>query len=423
MKKLVSLAAASALVLGTLAGCSSGSSAPAATTAAATTAAAAETQAAAAETKAEETTAAASEAKDPIWFALVAPLTGGASQYGLEQRAGAEVRVAEINAAGGIDGHEVKFDVFDSKNDATEVVEIARQIAENDKYMWVQGDFSSTDCMAAAPIYEDAGIVQMSSSASASAWCPMGNHQFMGGSTQFADANFITTIAIKKYMGYNKIAVLHQNNESGTSAMENIQKTADTNGLEIVSEEAFEVGETDFSSIISKLRQTDVECIVVCANYTEASAAIKQAREVGWDIPFMLSASSASDQIIEILGDQAEGVYADENFNRGIYEDAQYADLLKKFEETCGWTMTMYGALSYDTCGVLCNSAERALAAGGLTRDSFRDCLEATKASDFEGICGPFEFNEDGSLDRLYLLIQVENGKWVDKTDYAYDDK
>ena len=64
----------------------------------------------------------------PIRFAYLGPLTGDASQYGIEMRNAIELRVAQVNEAGGIDGHPVKLEVYDDKNDPKEAVNIANKI-------------------------------------------------------------------------------------------------------------------------------------------------------------------------------------------------------------------------------------------------------------------------------------------------------
>ena len=91
-------------------------------------------------------------------FAVLAPITGNYAEFGKAFEVATKMAADEINAAGGINGRQIVLDVYDSKGDATESSDIARQLVEKDDVVGVIGDFSSTACMANAPIFGDAGL-------------------------------------------------------------------------------------------------------------------------------------------------------------------------------------------------------------------------------------------------------------------------
>ncbi len=101
-------------------------------------------------------------AADPIRVGLSAPITGNYAEFGENFRYSAEMAVKAINAKGGVLGRPVEVVVMDSKGDPKEAALIAQKLVEDPAIVAEVGDFTSTCCLAAAPIYERAGMVQLS---------------------------------------------------------------------------------------------------------------------------------------------------------------------------------------------------------------------------------------------------------------------
>ena len=101
---------------------------------------------------------------DPIYFAWYGPLTGDSKQYGDTERVAVELALEKINGEWGgvLDGRPIVVDFYDDKNDAKEAVTIANKIVGEGKYVASIGGFGSTPSMAAAPIYEEAQIINYS---------------------------------------------------------------------------------------------------------------------------------------------------------------------------------------------------------------------------------------------------------------------
>lgn len=88
-----------------------------------------------------------------ICVGLSMPLTGNMAEYGQQFKVAAEIARDEINAQGGIRGRQLEFVQMDSQGDAQQTADIAREFCDNKEILAVIGDFSSSSCMAAAPIY------------------------------------------------------------------------------------------------------------------------------------------------------------------------------------------------------------------------------------------------------------------------------
>ena len=158
MKKVIALALSAVLALGCLAGCS-GNSEPVA-------------------------------AGSTIKIGVLAPLTGTNAEYGKGFEVGTQMAVDRINAAGGINGRTLELEVKDSKGDQKESSDLCRMFADDQEVMAIIGDFASGACMANAPIVDEAGVVQLSPTASNPDYAGMSEYCFSIMGRQDGEAPF-----------------------------------------------------------------------------------------------------------------------------------------------------------------------------------------------------------------------------------------
>lgn len=142
MKKLIVMALCLVLLVGMLAGCSS--KAPEAQQS---------SEPAAASNNAD------TASKGTVKFGLIAPLNGSNAEFGTTYQTAVAMAVDEINENGGVNGYTLAFDVYDSQGDASKSVDVCRKLCDDPDVIAILGDYSSSCCMANAPIVEEAGIL------------------------------------------------------------------------------------------------------------------------------------------------------------------------------------------------------------------------------------------------------------------------
>lgn len=357
------------------------------------------------------------EAVEPIKIGVSIPVTGNMAEYGTQLKEAATITINAINEAGGIQGRPVELVIMDSKGDAKESTDIARVFTQDDEILAVIGDFTSTCSMAAAPVYQDAGLVQVSPTSSHADFAPMGDYIFGTIGMQSGESKYMAKGTISKYMGLDSVAVIYLNNDWGVLAMAAFEEGAAESGLEITKKEAFVAGETDFSSVLSKLRQTNPEGLAIFAQYNEAATITNQVIQMGWEIPVIIAGSSCTEQYIQLVGEDSEGIMSQVPFmfDKDNEEQMKFYNL---FEERVGFPPTVFGATMHDTVELLCAAMN---ASPELTRDSIRDTLASYK--EYSGIMGPIIFTEVGAVERDYRIGIVEDGAWIPITDYGYLDE
>lgn len=386
MKKQLSALLAAALCAGALAGCGANSN---------------------------SANAATSGAQDTVTLAVVSPVTGDSAEYGIHFNVGAQMAADKINEAGGINGKQVVLKSFDSKNDAKEAAEVARLICQDKTILATIGDFSSTCCMATAPIYEENKTVQISPSAGLIDFPRVGPYNFATTGVQENDGGFLMNRVINEKMGAKSVAIVYTNNDYGLNMLSYMTQEAEADGVVITDTEAIASGEKDFTAIVSKMRQTEPEAVAIMGSYNEVANCVKQIRQVGWDVPVAISGSALTDQLVELLGDDVNDIYSNIAF---VASDntPETKEFNEEFTKRANMPPSFHSISTYDTVMLVCDAAIQC--GDNLNRETLKDAVQNYKG--FDGLMGPFEFTEDGAVYRGYKVVQYQDGVLTSVSDY-----
>lgn len=358
----------------------------------------------------EETPASSEEKKEPIKIGVMAPITGANAEYGKAMDVGTQMAMEKINAAGGINGRLLVRELVDDKGDPVESTDLARRFVQDEDIVLVIGSFSSPCSMAAAPIYEDAGLVQLSTSASNPDFPKMGLYQFAIIGRQSDESIFYANNIIRDYVKAKSVALVYVNDDWGKSAFDATKAALEKIGIEITAEEPFVPGEKDFNALLTRIKKTNPEAIHLITMYSETSIMINQIKQMGWDVKILVR--DMAQQIIELCGENAEGVIGIGSFivDKNDERIKSWAD---EFYSRAGFIPNQHGAAPYDAVYVVAQALERC--GDNITRDTVQDALELT---DYNGIAGKIQFNEDGAVQRQYRVLGIQNGEWVALTGY-----
>ena len=357
--------------------------------------------------------AAASGAEDTVTLAVVSPVTGDSAEYGIHFNVGAQMAADKINEAGGINGKQVVLKSFDSKNDAKEAAEVARLICQDKTILATIGNFSSTCCMATAPIYEENKTVQISPSAGLIDFPRVGPYNFSTTGVQENDGGFLMNRVINEKMGAKSVAIVYTNNDYGLNMLSYMTQEAEADGVVITDTEAIASGEKDFTAIVSKMRQTEPEAVAIVGSYNEVANCVKQIRQVGWDVPVAISGSALTDQLVELLGNDVNGIYSNIAF---VASDntPETKEFNEEFTKRANMPPSFHSISTYDMVMLVCDAAIQC--GDNLNRETLKDAIQSYKG--FDGLMGPVEFTEDGAVYRGYKVVQYQDGVLTSVSDY-----
>jgi branched-chain amino acid transport system substrate-binding protein len=335
--------------------------------------------------------------------ALVA--SGPYGAYGTDARAGIDLKVEELNAAGGVLGRKIRVIYDDTGGDRAKAVALYRQYGDRPDTVFAFS-IASSEFVALNPVTNQVGLPLIS----------------IGSSIPFKDfspwsfrVNLILDKAMASVMQQLKeikrvktIAVIHDTVNNFTVAeMETVKANAGGAGLQVLGVESFNTGEQNFTLQLTRLASLNPDVLWVSATTDEAALIISQARALGIKAPIIGGAGLNDPRIGALPGGAALGVMTFALFNPADPRPATAAFVRRYGDKNNGQTPAAYVALGYDAMGLVADAIRRA---NSVARDAVRKALGETQ--NYEGANGPFRYQ--GSGDNLAqsprLLVFTDKG-------------
>lgn len=352
------------------------------------------------------------EAQDPIRVAALYALTGGMSSLDGPSLKGAELHVEQINEEGGVLGRPLELVVFDTRTDQ-QVTATAAQEAVSSDVVAGFGQSDTTFVMAAAPTFQDAGIPFITSGAThpmLPTW--VGDHMFMAA---FGDDDQSYAIADYAYdtLGHRRVYVWTDNSMDFTRALTAFFKERfEERGGEIIDEDFFMMGDTDFSAQIARLEAVDPapDAVFISAIPSEAGLTVRQIREAGIEMDIISGDGFDTELVASVPGPElANDVYfsthtylADDRPEVQAFIDAYEAKFGHPPENS-------FAPLGYDAIGLIANAIERA---GSDDPTAVRDALAETR--DYPAVTGTVSYTRENMVPpKPVSIISVHSAEFT----------
>ncbi len=347
--------------------------------------------------------AASNQDASTIHLALTAPITGDYAEYGNNFKHSVEMAIDEINAKGGVLGKKFELSVGDSKGDPKESAMLAQKWTSDSTIVAQIGDFTSTCCLASQPIYNRAGMIQISPTASHTKFASGSKWSFSVYGTQFWEQPVMAALAVDK-LKVKTMAMLYINNDWGVDTQKFFKENFEKRGGKIVATESYFQGETDFNAVLTKLKESKPDAVFLATMYNDGALISKQREKMGWNLPVMGASALYSPQLIQLGGTAVNGIYSNVSFFAKDPDPRIHA-YVSTFEKKYGNTPNFAAALAYDCVYILADAIKRA---GSVDRNAVRDALASSK--DFKGLAGSITFSPDRDAIKTYKVVQVVNG-------------
>ncbi|MEM5297768.1 ABC transporter substrate-binding protein [Burkholderia sp. JPY481] len=344
---------------------------------------------------------------EPVFFGVSGPLTGPNAQYGAQWKAGFDLALDEINHDGGIDGHPLQYVFEDSQSDPRQAVAIAQKFVDDKRILIELGDFSSPASMAASPIYQRAGLVQLGFTNSHPDFTKGGDFIWSPSVSQADAQPLLADLAVKQ--GFRRVAVLFQNTDWGRASKDVFVKAAAARGAQVIATEGYQPTDKDFRATLLRVRDTKPDALVLISYYSDGAQIVRQARTGGITLPIVAASSVYSPKFMELGGDAVNGVTTNTSFFPGD-RSPEVQRFVRDFQAKYHHEPDAFNAFAYDATII----AAYALRTGGLDRHGVRDAL--AKLHDVPSVVfGKATF--DPATRRVIGVISVnlvvENGQWA----------
>ncbi len=249
-------------------------------------------------------------AADELVVATAGPITGQYASFGEQMQRGAEMAVADINAAGGVLGKQLKLEIGDDACDPKQARAAAEDLVSKG-VVFVAGHFCSSSSIPASEVYAESNVLQitpastnptLTEGAVEKGW----THVFRTCGRDDAQGIVAGNFLAKKYKGKN-VAIIHDKSTYGKGIADETKKNMNRAGLLEVMYEAINQGDKDFSALVSKLKVGKIDAIYAGLYHTEAGLLVRQAREQGLNAQLVSEDALVTNEFWTIAGDAAEG--------------------------------------------------------------------------------------------------------------------
>ena len=180
-----------------------------------------------------------------------------------------------------------------------------------------------------------------------------------------------------------------------------VQKFKEMGG-EIVSEQTFQTGDSDFKAQLTQIRAKNPEAIFIPAYYTEVGLIARQARQLGIKAILLGGDGWDSPKLTEIGQGAIDGGYFSNHYSTES-PNAATQDFIKHYTEKYKEVPDGLAAAGYDAAMILLKAIETAPT---ITSDAIRGQLATTK--DFDGATGKITINGDRNADKAAFIVKVQ---------------
>ncbi|AJY18591.1 extracellular ligand-binding receptor [Burkholderia multivorans] len=335
----------------------------------------------------------AAYADETVKIGEVAPLTGPASYLGKDTENGARLAVEEINEKGlVVGGQKVKLvlDAEDDAGDPRQATQVAQKLVD-DKVVAVVGHMNSGTTIPASKIYSDAGIVQVSPSATNPAYTQQGfKTTYRVVATDAQQGPALADYATKT-LKVKKVAIVDDATAYGQGLAVEFEKQAKKDGIVVLSHDATNDKATDFRAILTKIKGEQPDVIMYGGLDATGGPFAKQAKQLGMVQKILAGDGLCADDLSKLAGEAADNVICSiagsplQKMPKGPAFTERY---LKRF----GTRPVLNSPFAYDAVYVIVEAMKRA---GSASPDKI---LAAMPATDYQGVLGQTQFDAKGDL-------------------------
>ncbi len=326
-------------------------------------------------------------------------VTGPGETYGRVAVQAKQMAVAEINAAGGINGRMLKLVVEDEKCKAKDSITAYNKLTDVDGVKIILGTSCSGAMLGAAPLAERDGVILFSGLATNPDIANSGDYIFR---TALNDAQLGIDTGNELWAdGVRRLATMTESTDYAEGVRRSTVEQFTKLGGEVVGEERYASEATDFRSQLTKLIGENPDAIHIAAQSEFAGGTIvKQLGELEYEGQLYSEVVPVGSTALEIAGAAATGlkaVTADLNPS-----NVKATEVLANFRELYGYvTLAWYLGSAYDDVYIAAECLKKT--GDDQDADGFRDCMyELT----WSGSIGEnYSFDENGEVVGLSNVV------------------
>jgi branched-chain amino acid transport system substrate-binding protein len=353
-----------------------------------------------------------------VTFGASVQLTGPVANTGRYYKDAYEFAIDKINAAGGVkvgsQQHKIALKLLDNQSDVNLSVRQYTQLLTQEKVNFLLGPFASNFVLADSSIAEKASVPMVQGGGASDEIYARGYKYIFGTLPAASDYFGSTTEALGKLNPAPKtVALLYADDSFDVSVAKGTRDLLKKAKLQLALDEKYSTNASDFSVLLSRIKSSNVDVVLVAGHETEVLNFIRQAKSLGVNPKFYsFTVGVPSADFRHALGKDANGASGMTAWlPSSTLKDKWFGDaeqFAKAYKAKFGYDPDYHAAAGVAAVEAFVNAIE---AAGSLDPNKVRDALAK---SNFESLYGKIAFNDKGQISLPQIVIQIQNDQVVE---------
>jgi branched-chain amino acid transport system substrate-binding protein len=327
-------------------------------------------------------------AQDEFVYGAIMPVTGPIPQYGEHFIRGSQFALEDLGKSGWVNGKKLRIVLEDSKADPKIALSAMNKLVNIDKVPIVEACVSPV-LAAIYPVAEKNGVVLVNTAAQGANLRK--NGPYFISMNPLADSVMEMTVKYASQgMKAKTASIMLVNNDYGLSVSDTFSQLFEKQyGGKILAKESIVLGETDYTTHLTKLKFVKSDIIFMVAQEAEFGYALKKAKQIGLKTTFLATPGMTGPMTVEIAKDAIEGVKTPDYLFDPVHGTKRMKEFGQRFKQRYGIMPSTFAAYTYDSIMLYVD----ALKSGARTGKEIRDYYLASKRV---GLSGPIAFDKDG---------------------------
>ena len=346
-------------------------------------------------------------AQTPIKIGASMSVTGTYAKPGSYQKEGYDVCIDELNAKGGLLGRKVELVIYDDQSQPATAVKLYEKLITEDKVDAVMGPYSSAVSEAVANVTEKYKKVMVAPLAATTSIFKKGRkYIFMVITPAENYLDGLIDMAAKR--GLKTVAIINEDTLFPKASAAGTAEAAKKRGMQVVLQEAYPKGNTDFSALLVKIKAANPDVIAAGTYFDDAVAITRQMKELNVN-PKMFGLTVGGDlpEFYDLLKQNAEYVYGSTQWDDSLPYPGQ-KEFLAAYKKKFKHEPSYHSAAGYAGCLLYAEAVKKA---GSLDADKVREQLLKMET---KTAFGDYKVEPDGfQVAHKMVMLQWQDGKRV----------
>jgi branched-chain amino acid transport system substrate-binding protein len=343
---------------------------------------------------------------ESLKIGVVDPITGATATFGQENKNGLMMAAEKLKKTS-----KKKFEIVveDDKSEAIEATNAIRKLLNVDKVSVVIGEVTSSNTLAMAPIAQENKVPLFSPAATNVKVTQIGNFISRACFTDDFQGVVMAKFALDTLKKKKGLIIIDNSNDYSKGLASAFKAEFLKSGGKLASEEnlTYVQKDTDFQSLLRKVKRANPEVIFLPGYYQEVGLIIKQARALGINAPFLGGDGWDSPKLFEIAGPAIAGNYISSHFAPDD-KDPKVQAFVKDYEKMFKTKPGAMAALGYDAIGIVVDAINRAKSTKS---EDINAAILATK--NYPGVTGSITIDENRNSKKAAVVLETTASDFI----------